>query len=70
MVLCAVGNPGHFIYGRYDVTQMDSFEHLERWYEELKNAAESVSVVAVVGAKTDLTSEAVVPQKVILHFRL
>jgi hypothetical protein len=43
---------------------MDSFEHLEQWYDELKASSESVSVLAVVGAKTDLASEAVVPHKV------
>eukprot|EP00038_Savillea_parva_P016988 m.18755 g.18755 ORF g.18755 m.18755 type:complete len:1300 (-) comp3624_c0_seq2:178-4077(-) len=52
----------------YDLTSMESFENLARWHAELKAATDSVSVVAVVGAKSDLASEAVVPNRMAEKF--
>mmetsp|Transcript_3916 Transcript_3916/g.12234 ORF Transcript_3916/g.12234 Transcript_3916/m.12234 type:complete len:1292 (+) Transcript_3916:105-3980(+) len=52
----------------YDVTQMETFENLSKWHTELKSCAETVGVIAVVGAKTDLSSEAVVPHKMAERF--
>lgn len=38
----------------FDVTNRKSFEHLQRWHEEVKNSCSSSAVLMVVGNKKDL----------------
>ena len=40
----------------YDVTRKDTFEKLEDWYNEIKTASPTISLI-LVGNKIDLTSD-------------
>ena len=44
----------------YDITKQQTFEHISRWLEELRNHADNNIIVMLVGNKTDLESRRVV----------
>lgn len=41
----------------YDVTKKDTFVHVKKWLDELKDHAEPDIVVVLVGNKVDLVEE-------------
>ena len=49
------GSIGAFLV--YDITSMDSFEHVQSWYEELVEVSSSSMIVCLVGNKIDLEGE-------------
>lgn len=47
----------------YDITKHHTYDRMERWLKELNEHAESNVVVMLVGNKTDLELERLVPTK-------
>ena len=43
----------------YDVTKRDTFDHVKKWLEELKDHAEPDIVVVLVGNKIDLVNDGI-----------
>ncbi|RWW14087.1 hypothetical protein BHE74_00008928 [Ensete ventricosum] len=41
----------------YDITRRQSFDHISRWLEELRNHADRNIVIMLVGNKTDLEDQ-------------
>jgi len=53
----------------YDITSLKTFEALQNfWYDEIKNNCEKSPVIAVVGNKTDLYGEQIVPNDTAKEF--
>lgn len=52
----------------YDVTSRSSFDHVERWLQELRQQADSNIVVMLVGNKCDLEEQRVIGQDEALAF--
>ena len=40
----------------YDITKRQTFEHISRWLEELRNHADNNIVIMLIGNKTDLAT--------------
>ena len=49
------GSIGAFLV--YDITSKDSFDHVQSWYDELKEATNTQMMVCLVGNKADLEKE-------------
>lgn len=45
----------------YDITKRQSFDHIPRWLEELRNHADKNIVIILIGNKSDLESQRAVP---------
>jgi len=45
----------------YDITKRQSFDHIPRWLEELRGHADKNIVIILIGNKTDLEDQRVVP---------
>jgi Ras-related protein Rab-11A len=45
----------------YDITKRQTFDHVSRWLEELKNHADNNIVIMLVGNKCDLDNLRAVP---------
>ncbi|XP_077224337.1 ras-related protein Rab11A [Tasmannia lanceolata] len=45
----------------YDITKRQSFDHIPRWLEELRSHADKNIVIILIGNKTDLENQRVVP---------
>jgi Ras-related protein Rab-1A len=52
----------------YDVTNPESFEHVEEWLTEVNRYADDATVKLLVGSKADLKSEYQVPEAVAQQF--
>jgi small GTP-binding protein len=48
----------------YDVTKKDTFLHVKKWLEELKDHAEPDIVIVLVGNKVDLVEDHIEERKV------
>ena len=44
----------HCVIIFYDITQLETFEHVRRWYQEIKEHANSKVQVLLIGNKSDL----------------
>ncbi|KAJ5076711.1 ras and ef-hand domain-containing protein [Anaeramoeba ignava] len=47
----------------YDITNEETFEHISTWFQEIKTNAPEDVVISIVGNKSDLENERVVPTK-------
>ena len=45
----------------YDITKRQSFDHIPRWLEELRNHADKNIVIILIGNKSDLENQRQVP---------
>ena len=45
----------------YDITKRQSFDHIPRWLEELRNHADKNIVIILIGNKSDLENQRAVP---------
>jgi Ras-related protein Rab-11A len=45
----------------YDITKRQSFDHIPRWLEELRNHADKNIVIILIGNKSDLEDQRAVP---------
>jgi Ras-related protein Rab-11A len=45
----------------YDITKRQSFDHIPRWLEELRNHADKNIVIILIGNKNDLEDQRAVP---------
>ncbi|OIW06191.1 hypothetical protein TanjilG_23071 [Lupinus angustifolius] len=52
----------------YDITRRESFDHVEKWLEELKIHADKNIAIMLVGNKSDLSSTREVPTEVAEEF--
>lgn len=52
----------------YDSTNIDTFEHLQYWYNELDNNNVTGALLSVIASKTDVETELGVPVKRALDF--
>ena len=52
----------------YDSTNVDTFEHLQYWYNELDNNNVTGALLSVIASKTDVETELGVPVKRALDF--
>ncbi len=43
----------------YDVTNKDSFDHLDKWFNDLLNQCKGISII-IIGNKTDLVADRVI----------
>ena len=41
----------------YDITSKNSFNHIENWYNELKEYNENITAILLIGNKSDLTNQ-------------
>lgn len=52
----------------YDITRQQSFDHVEKWLDELRVHADKNMIVMLVGNKSDLSSSRAVPTDVAKDF--
>ena len=45
----------------FDITKRESFTNCERWLKELRDHAEPDTIIMLIGNKSDLASQRVVP---------
>lgn len=45
----------------YDITKRQSFDHIPRWLEELRSHADKNIVIILIGIKSDLENQRVIP---------